>query len=174
MVERGCGVCRGISAGAPVRRRAAFYAVLLAAVNFYICRGLFFAEFTGHTNSIQGLWISMARLAGEHWFRPAWWPYQDAGVPFEHTYMPLVPASAAILAKIAHVSAARAFNSVMGLVLCLGPVILFLMIWRLSRMPGCAFWACLAYSITSPARALLPESDWNPVRYWSSLRFYTA
>src|SRR4051794_12775979 len=174
MVERGCGVCRGISAGAPVRRRAAFYAVLLAAVNFYICRGLFFTDYTGHTNSIQGLWISMARLAGEQWFRPSWWPYQDAGVPFEHTYMPLVPAAAALLAKLAHWTAARAFFSIMGLVLCLGPMTLFVMIWRMTSAPGCAFWASLAYSLTSPARALLPEGDVNPIRYWSSLRLYGA
>lgn len=146
----------------------------LAAVNLYLCRNLFLAEFTGHTNSIQGLWISMARLAGEHWFRPAWWPYQDAGVPFEHTYMPLVPAATALLAKIARVSPARAFYSVMGLVLCLGPVTLFLMIWRMARAPGCAFWVSLAYSVTSPARALLPETDVDPIRFWSSLRFYGA
>src|SRR5438874_8934347 len=99
-------------AGAPMmRRRIALYVALLAAVNFYICRGLFVAEFTGHTNSIQGLWISMARLAGEHWFRPSWWPYQDAGVPFEHTYMPLVPAATALLAKCARLSSPRAFYS---------------------------------------------------------------
>ena len=158
----------------PLRRIpiVAGYFCVLAAINFYICRNLFFAEYTGHTNSIQGLWISMARLAGEHWFRPSWWPYQDAGVPFEHTYMPLVPAASAVLAKLARVSAARAFHSVMGLVLCLGPVTLFLMIWRMSRMPACAFWVCLLYSVTSPARAVLPETDVNPIRYWSSLRFY--
>src|SRR6478609_11103143 len=98
-----------------MRWRVALYVALLGVVNFYICRGLFFSEFPGHTNSIQGLWISMARLAGEHWFRPAWWPYQDAGVPFEHTYMPLVPAATALLAKIARASTARAFYSVMGL-----------------------------------------------------------
>jgi hypothetical protein len=153
---------------------AAVYIVVLAAVNFYLCRGLFVVSYTGHTNSIQGLWISMARLAGEHWFRPSWWPYQDAGVPFEHTYMPLLPASSAIVAKLAGVPAARAFFTVMGMVLCLGPVTLFLMLWRMSGAPGCSFWAALAYSVTSPARALLPELDVNPIRYWSSLRLYGA
>ena len=69
------------------RRAAEAIACLavLIGVNFFLCRGLFSVEFTGHTNSIQGLWIAMGRLAAEHWFRPAWWPYQDAGVPFEHT-----------------------------------------------------------------------------------------
>jgi len=150
------------------------YVIVIAAVNFALCRNLFHAEYTGHTNSIQGLWISMARLAGEQWFRPSWWPYQDAGVPFEHTYMPLVPATSALVATLAHISAARAFYIVMALVLCLGPVTLFVMIWRMSSAPGCAFWISLLYSVTSPARALLPETDWNPIRYWSSLRLYGA
>jgi hypothetical protein len=46
------------------------------------------------------------------------------------------------------------------------------MIWRITRLPGCAFLVCLLYSVTSSARALLPETGWNPIRYWSSLRFY--
>jgi hypothetical protein len=156
------------------RYRTATYLALLTGINFYFCHNLFFAEYTGHMNSLQGLWISMARLAGSHWFWPAWWPYQDGGVPFEHTYMPLVPASSAILSHMLHVSPARAFFSVMGLVVTLGPVTLFLLIWRLSGKAGAAFAASLIYCATSPARALLPETDVNPIRYWSSLRFYGA
>jgi hypothetical protein len=116
----------------------------------------------------------MARLAGEHWYRPAWWPYQDAGMPFEHTYMPLVPASTALCAKIAHCSPARALHIVMGIVLCLGPVTLFLLAWQLSQAPGFAFWAALAYSMTSPARALIREGDFALSRFWTSLRLYTT
>ena len=150
------------------------YIALLIGVNAYVSRDIFFAEYTTHTNSIQGLWISMARLAGEHWYRPAWWPFQDAGVPFEHTYMPLVPASTALCAKVAHCSPARAFHIVMGIVYCLGPVTLFLMAWRMSQAPGYAFWAALAYSLTSPARALIREGDFALSRFWTSLRLYTT
>jgi hypothetical protein len=152
----------------------ALYLAILVGVNLYFTHKLFFAEYTGHMNSLQGLWISMARLAGTHWFWPAWWPYQDGGVPFEHTYMPLVPASAAVLSHLTQVSAARAFFSVMGIVVTLGPATLFVLLWRLSGRPGTAFVASLVYSATSPARALLPETDLDPVRYWSSLRFYGA
>ncbi|HJZ98322.1 MAG TPA: hypothetical protein VKE70_17545 [Candidatus Solibacter sp.] len=154
--------------------RAALYASALAAINLYLCHNLFFAEYTGHMNSLQGLWISMARLAGSHWFWPAWWPYQDGGVPFEHVYMPLVPASAAALSHLTPFSPARAFYSVMGAVIVLGPVLLFVFLWRIGRVPGAAFWASLIYSVTAPARAVLPETDVNPIRYWSSLRFYGA
>jgi hypothetical protein len=155
-------------------RLAAVCLAVLGAVNFYLCQGLFYAEYTGHTNSLQGLWISMARLAGEHWFRPSWWPYHDGGIPFEHSYMPLVPAASALIGWLAGVSPARAFHTFMGLVLCFGPLTLFVMAWRITKAPGAAFWATLAYSVTSTARALLPEGDLNPVRFWSSQRIYTS
>ena len=146
----------------------------IVGVNAYLCRGLFTVEFTGHTNSIQGLWITMGRLAGEHWLRPSWWPYQDAGVPFEHTYMPLVPAAGAMVSRVAGVSNSRGFFAVMGLVLCLGPATLFVLLWRMNAGITASFWAALAYTITSPARAVLPETDLNPIRYWSSHRFYNT
>jgi hypothetical protein len=146
----------------------------LLFVNAYICRDLFSAEYTGHMNSLQGLWISMARLAGEHWFRPSWWPYQDAGEPFEHAYMPLVPAATAVYANVGRVSASRAFNTVTGILYCLGPMTLFVMAWIMTRAPGYSFWAALAYSLTSPARALIRDPDFNLAHLWTSRRLYTT
>lgn len=154
-------------------KRAWPYAAVLAAVNAYICRGLFSAEYTGHFNSIQGLWIAMARLAGEQWWRPSWWPYQDAGMAFEYLYMPLTPAATALLAWIGHVSAARAFHFLMALVYCFGPVTLFAMAWRISGAVGYSFWAALAYSVTSPARALIRDPYFDPSFFWTSRRLYT-
>ena len=132
-----------------------FYAVVLLGVNAYICRDLFFAEYTGHMNSVHGLWMSMARLAGEHWYRPSWWPYFDGGIPFEHAYMPLTPAFTALYAKIAGCSVARAFNAITGLAYCLGPIALFAMAFVLTRSPGYSFWAALFYSLTSTSRAVI-------------------
>jgi hypothetical protein len=153
--------------------QAAVYLFVILWVNAYICRDLFFTEYTGHFNSLQGLWISIARLAGEHWYRPAWWPYQDSGEPFENTYMPLVPAATALYAGVGHVSASRAFNAVTGIIYCLGPLTLFLMAWQMTRAPGWSFWAALAYSLTSPARALIHDPNFNLAYLWSSRRLYT-
>jgi len=147
--------------------------VVLLWVNAYICRDLFFVDYTGHTNSIQGLWISMAELAGEHWYRPSWWPFHDGGMPFEHTYMPLVPAATAVYAKLAGCSPSRAFNAITAIVYCLGPLTLFLMAWQMTRAAGYSFWAALAYSLTSPARALIPDPNFNPAFLWTSRRLYT-
>jgi len=63
-------------------------------------------------NSIQGLWISMALLAGD---------------------MPLVPAAAALYAKLGRVSALRAFNAITGILILLGTAHAFLMAWQLTR-----------------------------------------
>src|SRR6266567_4780826 len=71
---------------------------LIVWLNAYICRQVFFIEFTGKMNSIHGVWIAMANLAGEHWYKPAWWPHWYNGMPFEYTYAPLVPALSAAIA----------------------------------------------------------------------------
>ena len=131
------------------------YGAVLLWVNLYIGRDLFFAEYTGHSNSVHGLWMSMARLAGEHWFRPSWWPYFDGGIPFEHAYMPLIPALTAVSAKLSGASVAHAFNMITGLAYCLGPLALFAMAFVLTRSPGYSFWAALFYSLTSTARAIV-------------------
>ena len=130
------------------------YLLALLGINAYICQELFVVEYTGYTNSVQGLWIAMARLAGEHWYRPAWWPFQDGGIPFEHTYMPLVPGVTALYAKIAHCSAARAFNAISGIVYCLGPLALFVMAWRMTGSVAGAFAAGLAYTLLPGAHGL--------------------
>ena len=53
----------------------AAYLVAIIWLNAYICRQAFFIEYTGKMNSMHGAWIAMARLAGEHWYKPTWWPY---------------------------------------------------------------------------------------------------
>ena len=75
---------------------------------------------------MHGYWTAIARHASvSHWFSPNWWPYWDAGMPFEWTYAPLVPALSALWARIAGVDPAFGFGSVSGLFYCLTPVTLF-------------------------------------------------
>jgi len=71
--------------------RVAFFALALLCVNAYVCRELFFVRMA-YMNSMHGFWIAIAKRADGSWLHPAWWPYWDAGIPFEFTYAPLVPA----------------------------------------------------------------------------------
>ena len=120
-------------------------------LNAYICRQVFFIEYTGKMNSIHGVWIAMARLAGEHWYKPTWWPYWYNGTPFEYTYAPLVPALSAAIARLSGFSAAHGFQIVSGGIYCFGPAALFLMARQLT--PGRAGASSPRWS--TPCRPLL-------------------
>ena len=78
-------------------------------------------------NSMHGFWIALAKLGGDSWFHPSWWPYWDAGIPFEFTYAPLIPGLTALWSWWGGISHALAFQRLTGIVYCLAPVTLFVM-----------------------------------------------
>ena len=145
--------------------------VLLLWINFYISRDFFSAQ-TAYMNSMQGFWIALAKHAGGAWFRPTWWPYWDCGMPFEAAYAPLVPALTAAMAALRHVTHAMALASVSGVVYCLAPLSLYLMVWGLMRRPGYAFSAALFYSLTSPSQILAPDGDFAFSKFWDARRLF--
>lgn len=150
---------------------AALSAVTLLWINLYICRDLFTAP-TARTNSMQGTWIGLARLASGGWLHATWWPYWDAGVPFEFTYAPLVPGLTAVVGALRGVSLFVGFHSVLALFYCLGPLTLFLMAWRLTRRVAASFAAALVYSLTSITQILVPDSDFGLARFWEPRRLF--
>jgi hypothetical protein len=150
------------------------YGVTLAWMNIYICRELFRVEYTGHMNSMQGFWIALARIAGQHWVWPTWWPYWDSGMAFEYTYAPLLPGVTAAYAGLTGVSHASAFNVISGFVYCLTPLTLFVMAWVLTKSPGYSFAAGCIYSLTSPTAILAPDQHISLARFWDSRRIYLS
>ena len=147
----------------PSRREwilAALYALILVYLNAYICRDLV-RNPTAFMASMHGFWIALAKRAEISWFRPTWWPYWDAGIPFEFTYAPLVPALTAAGAALSGVSHVMAFQSVTALVYCLGPLTLFVMAWMLTRSPGASFLAALMYSLTASTQLIVPDERFD-------------
>jgi hypothetical protein len=134
------------------------YLVLIAAVNACICREAFFTEFTGHFQSMHGIWLAMARLGGSGWLRPRWWPYGGGGAPAEYLYAPAIPAATAALAHLLGISLPMALHALTGLVYCLAPVLLYAVSWRLFGAPGYSFAAALAYSLLSPSQLVVPDA----------------
>jgi hypothetical protein len=134
--------------------------LVLLWVNAYICRDLFLVQ-TGHMNSMHGFWIALAKGADGSWFHPVWWPYWDAGIPFEFTYAPLVPGLTAALSAMRGISPEMAFQWVTGLVYCLAPLTLFTAAWLLTRGLGSSFAAALFYSLTAPTQLLVPDQNFS-------------
>lgn len=152
--------------------RFAGYPVILVWINVYIAREMFFVEHTGHMNSMHGFWIALGRLAEHQWWRPGWWPAWDAGMPFEFTYAPLIPALSAIGSKLTGVSVSRSFHSIMGVFYVLTPVTMYLAAAILTRSPGWSFVAALLYSVTSTTQFLAPDEPFAWTRLGDARRLY--
>ena len=131
------------------RARTFSLAAILFALNVYVCRGLFRAEYLKHMGSIEGAYVGISRYAMQHFPDLSWFaPWYD-GVPYQNTYPPLLHWTVALVAKILGWSAAHAHHAVTGGVYALGPVALFALALILSKSRVAAFLAGLLYTALS-------------------------
>jgi len=128
----------------------------LFALNAIIVWPLFSVEYLRHLFSIEGTFIAISRAMLQRATSGTWWPWWGAGLPFEYTYLPGLPAAAALVSHLTGWSPALAYHWVTATLYCLGPVMVFLAVWRMcSRwFPGLI--AGIAYSLSSPAALLIP------------------
>jgi hypothetical protein len=152
--------------------RPIFLSFILFAVNVYICRELFGIEFLNNLSSNDGAFISLARFFQQHGTGNAWFPWFNAGMPIEDAYQPLVPALAALAAKLTDWPIARAFHFVVAAFYCLGPVTLFWFAREWSRSLFIPITAALAYCLASPAALLIPVLRLHSSGLWGGLRLF--
>jgi hypothetical protein len=136
------------------------YTAILLWMNAYICREWFTTP-TAYMNSMHGFWTALARMGDGGWWHARWWPYWDAGIPFEFAYSPLVPLLTAAWSAVARIPHAAAFQCISGVVYILLPATLFVMAWLLTRAPGYAFLAGLVYSLMSLSEMLAPDGNFS-------------
>jgi hypothetical protein len=150
--------------------------LVLLLLNVWIAVRLFHVEYSANLGSNEGEFIAIARGVANHWGDLRWWPEWSLGLPFQNTYLPLLPTMAGIFSRITGHSAALSFHQVSAAFFCLGPVFLYLMACVMTLMPWASFLAAAAYSTVSPC-ALLPafRTDlgglWN-LRRLQILAFY--
>ncbi len=149
---------------------------LLLLLNVLIAGRMFRVEYSANLGSNEGQFIAIARAVAQHLGDLRWWPEWSCGLPFQNTYMPLLPVSAGLWSRVTGVSAALAFHQVSAAFLCLGPVFVYSMALVLSRRPWASFIAAAGYSVFSPCALLRPigndlGSVWN-LRRLQILAFY--
>jgi hypothetical protein len=152
--------------------RPILLSLILFAVNVYICRELFSIDFLDNLSSNDGAFITLARFFQQHGTGNAWFPWFNGGMPIEDVYQPLLPALAALAAKLTSWPIARAFHFVVALFYCLGPVTLFWFVREWSKSLYIAFIAGLAYCLTSPAAHLIPILHIPSSGLWGGLRLF--
>src|SRR5579862_3557500 len=83
-----------------VSSRRIQYAIAIScvifALNAWICRELFTADFVGNLLSNEGIFAALGRFFREHPFDNRWFPWFNAGMATEYAYQPLLPSLAAI------------------------------------------------------------------------------
>lgn len=93
-------------------------------------------------------------------------------MPFEFTYAPLVPGLTSLIASVRGIPGLGALHNIMGAVYALGPVLLFVGLWRLTRSPWPSFAAAIVYSLLSPALLFAPNQGFSLSTLWYAERLY--
>jgi len=132
-------------------RRVSIICLALFALNATICAPLFRIEYLDDFQSNEGSWITFARFLSQNWPHVSWFPWFNAGMPFEDTYLPFVSGLVAILSAVVHCSPAHAFHFVAALAYSLAPVSLFLFALEVSGRLAPSAGAAVLWSLVSPS-----------------------
>ena len=132
------------------------YPALLLIVNVLIVAKLFTVEYSAYLESNEGTFIAIVRQIALHPGDLRWWPLWACGLPFQNTYLPLLPLMAGGVSLVTVHSPALSYHQVCAAFFCLGPVFLYGMAWRMTRQAGTSLLAALAFSIVSPCAWLAP------------------
>jgi hypothetical protein len=137
-------------------KRVAFICLAIFALNAVICAPLFRIEYLDDFQSNEGSYITFGKFLLTKWPHVAWFPWFNAGLPFEDTYLPGVGILVALAAWIARCSPAHAFHLVAALAYSLAPVFLFLFARALSGRVAASAWGAALWSLLSPS-VLFPQ-----------------
>jgi hypothetical protein len=156
----------------PKNWRPVVLALVLFALNAYVCRELFTAEFIHNLDSNEGVFVSISRFFRTYGLTQGWYPWFNTGMPIENAYQPLLPVLAALAGKLTGWSVEHAFHFVLAMAYCSGPVALFCFAWEWSESLATGFIAGLAYSLYSPAELLIPVLRLNAEGHYGPLRLF--
>ncbi len=139
---------------------AIIYPVLLFVLNVYLCRELFFLDYSQNMGSIEAAFISISRYLMENWNDLSWFNLWYGGIPYQNTYPPLLHAIVAAAAWLLRISPAHAHHLVTALFYSFAPVSLYWLAARLMNSNAAGFGVGLLYSLVAPSGFLI-ENVWG-------------
>ncbi len=145
----------------------------LFALNVFICRNLFHAEFTQETASVDVIFMAFSRWLAEHWSDRDWFPMWVSGTPVREVYNPLLHHSVALLSRLSGWTAQHAYHFVTATTYSLGPLTLFWLCYRFTQRHGYALSTALIYSLLSPSVFLVRELRADNGGWFGPRRFQT-
>jgi hypothetical protein len=131
-------------------------AAMLVAINIWLYWPLFIAEEHIYRGSIMAGYAGMARFFASHPDPWGWNPFSYAGLPAQFTYLPLLPYTAAVLARIASIEPDVALRLVTATLSALTPLSMAACFYYFTRRMWWAWLVGLAVTFYSPAYGLMP------------------
>jgi hypothetical protein len=139
-----------------LKSRLLLPSLALFSLNAFLSWPLFWIEYLDDLHSNEGSFIIFGKFLRDYWPHCLWFPWFNAGMPFENTYLPLVSFLVAAGSLIAHCSPAHAFHFLAALAYSLAPVFLFLFAHKESQRLTPSLLAAVLWSLLSPS-VLFPK-----------------
>ncbi len=151
-------------------RYAALPPLALFILNLCLAGRLLTIPYLDQMGSIESTHIALSRWTLENWGDLSWFPLWYGGIPFECTYMPLLPRVTAIIAALTGLIPSHAYHAVTAVFYSLGPVTLYALALHLCRSRACSFAAGLFYSLVSTSAFLIPAVRYDVGGLWHARR----
>ena len=150
-------------------RRLTLASLALFALNLLLCWPLLQIEYLDDFQSNEGIYIAASKFLLDSWPHFTWFPSLNTGTPFENAYFPFLEFLTALVAWLARLSPAHAFHILAALTYSLGPVLLFLLVRKVSGRLVPAFAASLLWSLISPS-SVIPALHRDMGTWWGPRR----
>ncbi len=154
------------------RHSAWLDAVLLFLLTCVLIQPLFKVDYLDNWPSIEGTFVSDSRMLSTNLPHPGWQPLWYCGTRFDYIYPPAIRYGPALIARFAHVSAARAHHVYTAILYALGIVGVYWLFRVGSESRGGAILAAASVALLSPSFLLIPEIRLDSV-FWVPQRLHT-
>lgn len=124
-------------------------------LNCFIAGRLFFIEYLQFFAIVEPMFFAIARTIRERWPESGWWSLSNFGYPFSYAYQPLLHHLVALWVVVTGWTDARAYHALVCIFYVMGPVALYALMLRLTKIAWVSFAGALIYSLLSPAALLM-------------------
>lgn len=152
--------------------RGFLFAAAIFAVNAFITLRLFGAGYIDQIQSIDAVFIGLARYIRDHHNDLRWFPLWYGGIPFPDSYPPLLHTLVASVSGLARIPAVNAYHFTVALAYSLGPVALYWTVRQLGAGEYSAAGAALLYSVVAPSCWIVNEVRHDGNGVWAPRRLF--
>ena len=145
-------------------------ALVVFAVNLFVCARLLHTRYLDQLPSIEGVFIALEKYIQVHWSTYDWFPLWYGGMPFTRVYQPALHYVTAMVASAGGIETAWAYHIVIAITYSLGGVTFYMLARALTRDTTTAFIGGLVFSLFSPSVLFVPVIRYDVGGTWHARR----